>query len=74
MAILAAILLECSPAFAEEVIKYDPGSGAETVKTIGGAAYALLLVIFAVRLFQKRAKFATAEVRCCKCVLIQYPT
>ena len=61
-AILAGCLLNCSPALAEDVIKYDPGSGADAVKAIAGAAYVVLLAIFAVRLFQKRAKFATGEV------------
>jgi hypothetical protein len=62
LAVVAGLLLSCSPAIAEEVIKYEAGSGADVVKSIAGAAYVVLLAIFAFRLFQKRARFATGEV------------
>ncbi|KAK9908155.1 hypothetical protein WJX75_003460 [Coccomyxa subellipsoidea] len=54
-------LLAAGPALAEEGLKYDPGSGAEVVKKVAGAAYVVLLAVFAIRLLTKRAKSATGE-------------
>lgn len=58
---LCSFLLAANPALAEEGLKYDPGSGAEVVKKVAGAAYVVLLAVFAIRLLTKRAKFATGE-------------
>jgi hypothetical protein len=42
---------------------YDPSAGEEVFKNIAGAAYVLLLAVFCVRLFRKRALFGTTQVR-----------
>ncbi|EIE21091.1 hypothetical protein COCSUDRAFT_33788 [Coccomyxa subellipsoidea C-169] len=58
---LGSVLLAAGPAIAEDGLKYEPGAGADVVKQVAGAAYVVLLAVFAVRLLTKRAKFATEE-------------
>ena len=42
---------------------YDPAGGADTLKTVAGVGYIGLVIVYFVRLFSKRAKTATSEVR-----------
>lgn len=58
---MLSTLTAVGQALADEGLKYDPSSGADTVKNVAGAAYAVLLAVFALRLLNKRAKFATEE-------------
>ncbi|BDA45070.1 hypothetical protein COCOBI_06-5500 [Coccomyxa sp. Obi] len=58
---LYSTFLAAGPALAEEGLKYDPGTGADVVKKVAGAAYVVLLAVFAVRLLSKRARSATEE-------------
>lgn len=53
------------PVLAAEAVKYEPGSGSDVLKTLAGAAYIILVVVYFVRLFRKRAQTATGEVRQC---------
>lgn len=41
-------------------VQYDPANGAETLKTIAGIGYIVLVVLYFVRLFKKRADRATS--------------
>ena len=41
-------------------IPYDPSAGSEFLRNVAGAAYVVLLVIFAFRLLRRRADFATS--------------
>ena len=60
---LCSTFLAAGPALAGEGLKYDPGAGADVVKKVAGAAYVVLLAVFAVRLLSKRARSATEEAR-----------
>ena len=60
---LCAILtsLTIAPAaLAAEGIIYNPQEGAETLKTLAGVAYIILVIVYFVRLFKKRADRATS--------------
>ncbi len=60
---LCSTFLAAGPTLAGEGLKYDPGAGADVVKKVAGAAYVVLLAVFAVRLLSKRARSATEEAR-----------
>ena len=61
LATLAATLAHPLAAFAEETVAYDPASGSDFLKNVAGAAYVVLLVVFAARLLRKRATTATSQ-------------
>jgi hypothetical protein len=61
-ALLAAFVL--SP----EALAYSPEAGTDTLKTIAGAGYIVLVIFYFVRLFSKRAERAKTEVRCIHCI------
>jgi hypothetical protein len=44
----------------EAGVSYNPEGGSELLKTLAGAGYILLVVVYFVRLFMKRAKGATS--------------
>ena len=41
-------------------IPYDPSAGSDFLRNVAGAAYVVLLVVFAFRLLRRRADFATS--------------
>ena len=61
----AALLAPCSAALAAEAeaVAYNPGGGSDTLKALAGAGYIVVVVIYFVGLFARRAKTATSQVR-----------
>ena len=57
---LAASAAEEAGAAAAARIPYDPTAGSDFLRNVAGAAYVVLLVIFAFRLLRRRADFATS--------------
>ena len=47
-------------ALAAEGVTYNPEAGSETLKTVAGVGYIILVLIYFVRLFKKRADRATS--------------
>jgi len=58
---LASTLALAPAAFAMDAVVYSPQDGAETLKTVAGVAYIGLVVLYFIRLFQKRADKFTSE-------------
>ena len=58
---LAATLAHPLAAVAADSVTYDPASGSDFLKNVAGAAYVVLLVVFAARLLRKRATTATSQ-------------
>ena len=56
----AASAAEEAAAAVPAKIPYDPSAGSEFLRNVAGAAYVVLLVIFAFRLLRRRADFATS--------------
>lgn len=53
----------------EAAVAYNNEAGSETVKNVAGVAYVLLVAIFLLRLFKRRADRATSEARPCHACL-----
>jgi len=60
--LLIAGSLLCPVAFADAAssVAYNPQDGAETLKTVAGVGYIILVVFYFIRLFKKRADRATS--------------
>lgn len=59
---MAASLLLTGPAVAADAATtYNPGGGADTLKLLAGAGYIVLVIVYFVRLFRKRAAAATQQ-------------
>jgi len=56
-----ATLAACPPALADTGVTYNPQDGSETLKTVAGVGYIILVIIYFFRLFKKRADKATSE-------------
>lgn len=50
-------------AAADGAVAYQPGGGADTLKTVAGVAYIGLVIVYFFRLFKKRADMATSKAR-----------
>lgn len=58
---VASALASPLAAAAADAIPYDKSAGSDFLKNVAGAAYVVLLVVFAARLLRKRATTATSQ-------------
>jgi len=59
-ALAASAAEEATTAALPAKIPYDPSAGSDFLRNVAGAAYVVLLVVFAFRLLRRRADFATS--------------